>query len=128
MTSLACRTAGLSLCATVACVVAGSAVAGDPLTSQQSVADPNDARCNAMGEGFIAVAGSNACVKISGYVAAGGDFGGVLRTASHNSGPFDAAPASALGTQAGVSADAHFDTPIGPGRVYVQMGRDTLQP
>ena len=52
MTSLACRTAGLSLCATVACVVAGSAVAGDPLTSQQSVADPNDARCNAMGEGF----------------------------------------------------------------------------
>ena len=52
MTSLACRMAGLSLCATVACVVAGSAVAGDPLTSQQSVADPNDARCNAMGEGF----------------------------------------------------------------------------
>ncbi|MGD0642909.1 MAG: hypothetical protein ABSC22_19380 [Roseiarcus sp.] len=128
MTSFACRAASLPLCATVACLVAGSAFAGDPLTSQRPIAAPNGAHCGAIGEGYFAVAGSNACVKISGYVAAGGDFGGVLRAASHDSGPFGAAPASALGTRTGVSADARFDTPVGPGRLYLQMGRDSPQP
>ena len=49
-------------------------------------------------------------------------------TASHNSGPFDAAPTSALRTRTGVSADARFDTPMGPGRLYIQVGHDNFQP
>ncbi len=124
--SLARRTASAALGAVAACLVAGSALAGDPLTVGRPAAAASAARCSALGEGFFAVSGSSACIKISGYVAAGAVFGGVLPASARNFGPFGAAPAAPLRTRSGVSADARFDTPMGPGRLYIQLGRDGL--
>ncbi len=128
MAFFAWRKASLSLGAVVASLFAGAASAGDSSMPNQPAATPNDARCGAMGEGFFAVSGSDACIRISGYVAAGAEFGGVLRPAWRNSGPFDAASTSALRTRVGASADARLDTPMGPGRLYIQVGRDNFQP
>src|ERR1700678_2833285 len=50
-----------------------ASIAGDAV-APNAPPTPGQARCNAMGEGFYAIAGSNACIKISGYVAAGADF------------------------------------------------------
>jgi hypothetical protein len=128
MTFFVRRMAALSLCALGGCLLAGTASAGDSSPPNPPAATPNNARCSALGEGFFAVSGSDACIRISGYVAAGAEFGGGLRYASHNSAPFDAAPTSALRTRTGVSADARFDTPMGPGRLYIQVGHDNFQP
>jgi hypothetical protein len=124
MTFFAWRMASLFLWALGASLVAGSAFAGDSPALKPPAASPNDARCSALGQGFFAVSGSDACIRIGGYVAAGADFGGGLRAASHDSVPFEAGPTTALGTRTGVSADARFDTPMGPGRLYIQVGRD----
>ena len=96
MTSLRGRTASSSLCAAAAIVVAGAAVASGDLAvdaATQPGGEPADTMRIAArsGEGFFAVSGSDACIRISGYVAAGAEFGGGLRPASHDSGPFDAA-------------------------------------
>lgn len=128
MAFFAWRIASLSLGAVAAIVVAGGALAGDSSMTKQPAATPDDARCSAMGQGFFAVSGSDACIRISGYVAAGAEFGGAWRPAWRNSAPFDAASTPALGTRVGVSADARFDTPMGPGRLYIQMGRDAFAP
>ena len=128
MAFFAWRMASLSLGAVAASFFAGAAFAGDASMPKQSAATPNDARCSAMGEGFFAVSGSDACIRISGYVAAGAEFGGAWRPASHSSDPFDAASTTALRTRVGVSADTRFDTPMGPGRLYIQVGRDNFQP
>ena len=53
-----------------ACLAAADVRAGD---SAAPIA-PSDARCRSHGEGFIGVAGSDACIRISGYVDAGADF------------------------------------------------------
>jgi hypothetical protein len=127
MAFLARRVAGLSFGAIAASLVAGGAGAGDSSTPTQPVATTNSARCSAMGEGFFAVSGSDACIRISGYVASGVEFDG-LRPAWRNSGPFDGASTTALRTRVGTSADARFDTPMGPGRLYIQVGRDPYRP
>lgn len=124
MTFFARPKASLSVWALGASLVAGSAVAGDASAPKSPPVSPNDARCRALGEGFFAVSGSDACIRISGYVAAGADFGGGLRSVSHDPAPFAAGAATTLGTRAGVSADARFDSPMGPGRLYIQVGRD----
>ncbi|MGD0764299.1 MAG: porin [Roseiarcus sp.] len=124
MTFVASAKAKLSVCALGASLVAGSACAGDASAPKSPPASPNDARCRALGQGFFAVSGSDACIRISGYVAAGADFGGGLRSVSHDPAPFAAGAATMLGTRTGVSADARFDTPMGPGRLYIQVGRD----
>lgn len=126
ITSFAWPTARAFVCA-AASVVAGAALAGELATPTRPAATPNDVRCGALGEGFFSVSGSDACIRISGYVAAGAEFGG-LRAVSQNSGPFAAAPTTALRTRTAVSADARFDTPMGPGRLYIQAGRDNFQP
>jgi len=128
MTSFARRTARLSLCAAAASLLAGTAFAGDSSMPKPQAETPNAAHCSALGEGFFAVSGSDACIRISGYVAAGAEFGGGLHAVSHNPTAFDAAPTSALRTRTGVSADARFDTPMGPGRLYIQVGHDNFQP
>ena len=122
------RTATASSWALCACLAAPSALAGDASPQPQPAATPKITRCGALGEGFFAVSGSDACIRISGYVAAGADFGGALRPASRAPGPFDAARPAAMRTRTGIGADARFDTPMGPGRVYVQFGRDAFQP
>ena len=82
---------------------------------------PDQARCNAIGEGFYAVKGSDACVKISGYVAAGADF---AAPGAKDSGAFAPRPTGDLNSQTAVSADMRLDTPLGPERLYVQIGHD----
>ncbi len=124
MTFFASAKASLSVWALGASLVAGNAFAGDLSVPKSPAAWPNDARCSALGQGFFAVSGSDACIRISGYVAAGADFGGDLRGVAHDPGPLAGGPTTALGTRMGVSADARFDTPMGPGRRYIQVGRD----
>jgi hypothetical protein len=75
----------------------------------------DDGHCAAMGEGFFAVAGSSACMRISGHVSAGVGFGTVTVGARLVS------PATGAATDVGVSGDMRFDTPMGPGRVYVDV-------
>ena len=71
-----------------------------------------------MGEGYFAVKGSTSCIRISGYISAGVDFGGA---AKKTDGP---APSHVVGfseNSAGVSIETHFDTEIGPSRIYVEI-------
>ncbi len=87
---------------------------------------PDQARCLAMGEGFFAVKGSDACIRINGWVASGVEFGGPVGGA-RNSALFGGGRRSGVESDAGVSAEARFDTPLGPGRLYVQVGREYLR-
>jgi hypothetical protein len=98
-----------------------AAFAGDMFTPDAPPPTADQARCNAIGEGFYAVKGSNACIKISGYVAAGVDF--VAPTAKSSS-AFAPRPNGGLNSQTAVSAEVRLDTPLGPGRLYVQIGHD----
>jgi hypothetical protein len=102
---------------------AGAALAGEGFVPKQSA--PDQTRCKALGDGFFAVRGSDACVKISGYVASGVDFVGPFH-GGRNFGPFGARASSGAESSAGVSAEAHFDTPMGQGRLYIEMGRDSF--
>jgi len=122
------RTATAFSWALCACLAARGALAGDASPQPQLAATPKITRCGALGEGFFAVSGSDACIRISGYVAADAEFGGALRPTPGDARPFDAARTAAMRTLMGASADARFDTPLGPGRVYVQFGRDAFQP
>lgn len=100
-----------------ACLAAAEVRAGD---SAAPIA-PSDARCHSYGEGFIGVAGSDACIRISGYVDAGADF-----SASRGG---RAAPLLAPAkTGAAAALDTRFDTPTGPGRVYIEIGRPRFAP
>jgi hypothetical protein len=100
------------------------AIAGDAVAPNAPPA-PGQARCNAMGEGFYAVAGSNACIKIGGYVAAGADFVAPGAKVSAVAAP---RPNGGLTSETAVSADVRLDTPLGPGRLYVQIGHDAYRP
>jgi hypothetical protein len=104
-----------------ACLATGEVRAGD---SAAPLA-PSDARCHSHGDGFVGVAGSDACIRISGYIDAGADF-------STSRGGRDAtlqAPANpALKTGAAAALDTRFDTPMGPGRVYLEIGRPRFAP
>jgi len=68
-----------------------AAFAGD-VFAPSAPPTPDQARCNAIGEGFYAVKGSNACIKISGYIAAGARLGTDEQIGGHTSpfGPLDA--------------------------------------
>lgn len=115
----------VAACALAGGLVAGPACAGD--LAPEPVKTPNDAHCSALGEGFFAVSGSDACIRISGYVAAGTEFGGGLRPARAPA-PFDGNATSAVHTYTGVSVDAQFDTPMGPGIIHVDGGRGNFVP
>jgi hypothetical protein len=104
-----------------ACLAAAEARAGD---SAMPIA-PSDARCHWHGDGFIGVAGSDACIRISGYIDAGADF-----SASRGGrvAPLLAPANPALGTGAAAALDTRFDTSTGPGRVYIEIGRPRFAP
>jgi hypothetical protein len=104
---------GLGLLAALAGVAPAFAQEAPPGADQAAAAA--NAHCAALGEGFFAVTGSSACVRISGHVSAGVGFvdGGVNGHLG--------APATGSYTEEGVSGDVRFDTPIGPGRVYVHL-------
>jgi hypothetical protein len=97
-----------------------AAIAGDAV-APNAPPTPDQARCNAIGEGFYAIAGSNACIKISGYVAAGADF-------VEPGAKVAPRPDGGLTSQTAVSADVRLDTPLGPGRLYVQIGHGAYRP
>ena len=59
--------------------------AGDEFKPKPAPID--QARCKAMGEGFYAVAGSNTCVKISGYIGTGVVFASPVRVTPPIAGP-----------------------------------------
>ena len=97
-----------------------AAFAGD-VFAPSAPPTPDQARCNAIGEGFYAVKGSNACIKISGYIAAGADF---IAAGAKGSGASAPRPTGGLNSETAVSAEVRLDTPLGPGRLYVQIGHD----
>jgi hypothetical protein len=109
---------GLAVLAAVA--VAGAAHGQDAPSSgknpQAAEVAAANAHCAALGEGFFAVAGSSTCMRISGHVSAGMGFatGGAATHAF-------AATRTGTVTEEGVSSDVRFDTPMGPGRVYVHV-------
>ena len=103
----------------VAYLAAADARAGDsaaPIT-------PSNARCRSHGEGFFGVAGSDACIRISGYIDAGADFS---TSRSGRDALLLANPG--LRTGAATALNTRFDTPAGPARVYIEIGRPRFAP
>jgi hypothetical protein len=102
-----------------ACLAAVEAHAGD---SAAPIA-PSDTRCRSNGEGFFDVAGSDACIRISGYIDAGADFS---TSRSGRDALLLANPG--LRTGAATALDTRFNTPTGPARVYIEIGRPRFAP
>jgi len=99
-------------------ISAGAARAGDTF---QPESPPDQSHCKALGEGFFAVKGSDACLKISGYITAGTGFA-AGRVSGAATGVFAARPGDVIGGSTSVGMDARFDSEMGPGRLYVQVG------
>jgi hypothetical protein len=108
-----------------ACMAAHAAHASDALPPAQPAKAHVDMHCAALGEGFFAVTGSSACIKISGRISAGvGYASGSAST--NNSGPrFGAPPADGFDAEMAASGDLRFNTSAGPARVYVGVRKDT---
>ena len=104
------------------CLPAG---AGDLLPAGLSGKPHADTHCAALGEGFFPVAGSNACIRISGHVSAGAGFGPGSQTPSALGSQFGGNAANGFNTEVGATGDLRFDTPAGPGRVYVDVRKDS---
>jgi hypothetical protein len=102
-----------------ACLAAMDARAGD---SVAPIA-PSDARCRSHGDGFFGIAGSDACIRISGYVDAGAGFS---TSRSGRDALLLANPG--LRTGAATALDTRFNTPTGPARVYIEIGRPRFTP
>lgn len=102
-----------------ACLAAADARAGD---SAAPIA-PSNARCRSNGEGFFDVAGSDACIRISGYIDAGANF-------STSRGGRDALLLANPGLRTGgaTALDTRLNTSAGPARVYIEIGRPRIAP
>ena len=85
----------------------------------------DQAHCDSLGDGFIAVAGSSACVKISGYVSAGTGVSAMGGESGPGAAPFAAKANVGMDSQTAVSGKAQFESRLGPGRLYVQVGHDS---
>jgi hypothetical protein len=59
----------------IASLAAHAASASDASPIEPTLRASSDARCSSLGDGFVAMAGSNACVKISGHISAGMPYG-----------------------------------------------------
>jgi hypothetical protein len=104
-----------------ACLAAAGARAGDSAVPIAS----SDARCRSHGDGFFGVVGSDACIRISGYVDAGADFS---KARGGRDAPLLAPANSGLRTGAATALDSRFDTSAGPARVYIEIGRPRFTP
>jgi hypothetical protein len=113
----------LSVGLIVASLTAPSAFAGDAPEFGPSEKKPVDTHCAALGEGFFAVAGSSACVRITGRISAGAGFAGPGPARALD--PRVGGGASGFDTRAAVSGDIRFDTEAGPARIYVGVQKDT---
>jgi hypothetical protein len=110
----------LPIAALAACLAATGACAGDAPAPLRG-----DAHCQSLGDGFLAVPGSDACVRFSGYVAAGAGFDTTPRGARA---PLQAPLAPVMRARAGVAFDSSMDTPMGPVRTYIEVGRPRFAP
>jgi hypothetical protein len=110
----------------VALIASHVANAGEMLPAGQGKARAN-ARCAALGEGFFPVAGSDACIKISGRISAGVGFGsgGGGGLSNSSSLDFNASRNNGSGAEAAATGDLRFDTSAGPGRVYLGVGKNS---
>jgi hypothetical protein len=109
-----------------AVMTAHAADASDALSPASTAKPHADTHCSALGEGFFAVAGSNACIKISGRISAGvgfGPAGGPVNSFGPRIGGNSAN--RGFDTETAASGDIRFDTDAGPARVYIGVRRDT---
>ena len=106
----------------LASVTAQAARAGDVPPFHPAKA-PADNHCAALGEGFFAVAGSDACMKISGRISAGVGFARPVSGGAFGS--HVAGGASGFNTETAVTGDIRFNTEAGPGRIYIHVRGDT---
>jgi hypothetical protein len=109
----------------VASLVCAPACAGDMPPLGEPARAQIGGRCAALGEGFFAVAGSDACVRISGRISAGVDFAGAGKANFFGVRNGGIAPASAFSTETAVSGDMRFDTGAGPARLFLDVRKDT---
>lgn len=107
----------------LALVFCQGVVAGDLPSSTQAAKTRANTRCAALGEGFFPVAGSDACVRISGHISAGAGFGTGAARGDSSSLNFDPSPRNGVGAEAAAAGDFRFDTPNGPGRIYLDVGK-----
>jgi hypothetical protein len=105
-----------------ASLISQSALAGDVPQFVHAAKAPADNHCAALGEGFFAVTGSNACMRISGRISAGVGFEGPGLAGAFGS---HLGAANGFNAETAVSGDVRFDTEAGPGRVYVRVRNDT---
>lgn len=63
------------LCRVAACLMLTAAVAAPACAEAQTTGSLPENHCSRLGEGFVAVAGSTACVRIGGHVRAGAQDG-----------------------------------------------------
>jgi hypothetical protein len=103
-------------------LVASAARAAEIGPPQSQRETPDQARCKALGEGYFAVKGSTACIRISGYVSAGMGFVAPGRIAAPTTGPFAPHNSAYSTTEGAAAVETQFDTAFGPGRLYVQVG------
>jgi len=104
----------------------GAALAGDATAPNPKEISPEQARCQAMGEGFFALKGSSQCLRISGYVSAGVTFTQPGLISAPRSGPFAAKATTFTDKQAAVSVESTFDTEAGPARLFLEVGGRSL--
>jgi len=97
----------------------GAALAGDATAPNPKEISPEQARCQAMGEGFFAL-------RISGYVSAGVTFTQPGLISAPRSGPFAAKATTFTDKQAAVSVESTFDTEAGPARLFLEVGGRSL--
>ncbi len=103
---------------------AGGAETGLQKSPAPIIADPH---CASYGPGYFGVAGSSACVKISGYVSAGADFGPAARNFNEKN-VFPTTPSSGIFAHVGIAGDILFDTEMGPGKISIGLGHKRNQP
>jgi hypothetical protein len=109
-----------------ASMAAHAASANDILPAGQANKARADMHCSTLGEGFLAVAGSSACIKISGRISAGVGFGPAGAPVNSFGPRIGGNPAdTAFDAAAAASGDLRFDTDAGPARVYIGVRRDT---
>jgi hypothetical protein len=108
----------------LALIFAHGSVAGGLPTSTQAAKTRANGHCATLGEGFFAVAGSDACVRISGHISAGSGFGNDAARGGPSGLNFG--PSPLIGAEAAASGDLRFDTPNGPARVYLNVGNSAI--
>jgi hypothetical protein len=76
-----------------------------------------------MGQGFMAIAGSDACVRISGHIRVGVGVGSGSRGSNWSGGPPDIQPSGLEDDAVRETGSIKLDSPTGQGHIYLQTAR-----